>query len=108
MSSADPRLLGALRKIVSARRVGVEWGMSGYEWMNETHLSMFHSVSNRTRGKRLRNSLFQLLFLVSGKTVPHSRYMIWLIFTYKGQQHTTLKEMIIHVFITTGQIQKLN
>ncbi len=29
----------------------------GYERMDEKHLSMFHSVSNRARGKRSRNSV---------------------------------------------------
>ncbi len=70
LGSADPRFLGALCK------GGVEQGMSGYERMNETHLSVFHSVSNRARGKRLRNSVssaaryaFNSFFLVSSKTV---------------------------------------
>ncbi len=30
---------------------------SSYEQMNETHLSVFHSISNRTRVKRSRNSI---------------------------------------------------
>ncbi len=47
--SADPRLLGALRKTVSGGGGGVR--------MDETHLSMFHSISNRARGKRSRNSI---------------------------------------------------
>ncbi len=34
------------------------WGVtSGYERMNETHLSVFHSVSNRACGKHSRNSV---------------------------------------------------
>ncbi len=45
--SADPRLLGALRK----KKGGV------VERMDETHLSVFHSVSNRAHGKRSRNSI---------------------------------------------------
>ncbi len=50
---ANPRLLWALRKTVST------WGFgsSGYERMNETLLSVFHSVSNRAHGKRSRNSV---------------------------------------------------
>ncbi len=47
--SADPRLLGALRKTVSG------WG--GGMRMDEMHLSVFHSVSNRAHGKRSRNSI---------------------------------------------------
>ncbi len=42
-------LWGALRKIVS-------WGGGGMR-MDETHLSVFHSVSNRARGERSRNSI---------------------------------------------------
>ncbi len=49
-ASADPRLLGALRKDVS-------WGVGGVGRMDETHLPVFHSVSNRARGKRSRNSI---------------------------------------------------
>ncbi len=53
MISADPRLLGALRKTVSPAggRVRGRW--------NEMHLSVFHSVSNCAHGKRSRNSLFR-------------------------------------------------
>ncbi len=57
-------------------------------FMNETHLSVFHSVLNRTRGKRWRNSVssaaryaFNSLFSNEQETLPHSRYMIWQIFT---------------------------
>ncbi len=49
VGSADPRPLGTLRKTVS--------GGGGGGGMDETHLSMFHSVSNRARGKRSRNSI---------------------------------------------------
>ncbi len=50
--SADPRLLGALCKTVSpAGGRGGCWGM------DETHLSVLHSVSNRARGRRSRNSI---------------------------------------------------
>ncbi len=49
ITSADPRLLGALRKTVS--------GGEGLMRMDETHLSVFHSVSNRACGKRSRNSI---------------------------------------------------
>ncbi len=48
--SADPRLLGALRKTVSG-------GGGDGVGMDETHLSVFHSVSNRARGKRSRSSI---------------------------------------------------
>ncbi len=72
--SGDPRLLGALRKTMSPAR-----GVGGV--MDETHLSVFHSVSIRARGRRSWNVYlfavrFQLVFFVR-----HSRYMIWLIFT---------------------------
>ncbi len=46
--SADPRHLGALRRTVSL----VSEGGGGNERMDETHLSVFHSVSNHARGKR--------------------------------------------------------
>ncbi len=86
--SADPRLQGALRKtVLPAGGGGVGWGGGG-ERMDETHLSVFHSVLNHAHGKRLRNSLFcgsvhfQLVFFfLKQETVRHSRYMIWLIFT---------------------------
>ncbi len=64
ITSADPRLLGALRKTVFG--VGC-WN----ERLDEMHLSVFHSISNHAHGKRLRNSIsflagyaFNLLFLV--------------------------------------------
>ncbi len=41
-------------------------------------------------------------------TVRHSCYMIWQIFMWRGWQRTTLKAMIIHVFITAGKIKKQN
>ncbi len=44
VTSADPRLLGALRKTVSGGGVWLR--------MDETHLSVFHSVSNRARVSR--------------------------------------------------------
>ncbi len=47
LHSAAPRLLGALRKDVSG----------GGGRMDETHLPVFHSVSNRAHGKRSRNSI---------------------------------------------------
>ncbi len=48
LDSADPRLLGALRKTVS---------LVGLGGMDEMHLSVFHSVSNRVCGRRSRNSI---------------------------------------------------
>ncbi len=54
-NSADPRLLGALCKTVSGGGGG--GGGGGGVRMDETHLSVFHSVSNRARGKRSRNSI---------------------------------------------------
>ncbi len=68
--SADPRLLGALRKTVC-----------GGGRMNEMHFSVFHLVSNRAHGKRSRNSLFRcsvrfFFFFLKQETVRHSRYMI--------------------------------
>ncbi len=63
--SADPRLLGALRK---------KKGGGVVERMDETHLSVFHSVSNRAHGKRSRNSIssasryaFNSFFLVRAR-----------------------------------------
>ncbi len=47
--SADPRHLGALRRTVSLVSEG---GGGRDERMDETHLSIFHSVSNHARGKR--------------------------------------------------------
>ncbi len=48
-------------------------GSSGYERMNEMHLSMFLFVSNRARGKRSRYNgslCFQLVvFFVSSKII---------------------------------------
>ncbi len=35
------------------------WGVGGGVGMDETHLSVFHSVSNHAHGKRSRNSLFR-------------------------------------------------
>ncbi len=40
---------------------------SGYERMNETHLSVFHSISNRARGKRL-GTLSTLFFSLEQET----------------------------------------
>ncbi len=51
----------------------------GYERMNETHLSVFHSVLNRARETV---SLPQLAirstrcFSLEQESLPHSRYMI--------------------------------
>ncbi len=68
--SADPRLLGALSKTVSPAGGAGGWD----ERMDETHLSVFHSVLNCARGKALekqylfRSSVsFQLIFLISSK-----------------------------------------
>ncbi len=56
-SSADPRLLGALRKTLSpAGEVGWNVVIGMKEWMKLMHLSVLHSVSNRAHGKRSRNS----------------------------------------------------
>ncbi len=51
MIRADSRLLGALRKTVSTG--GVARGIRVV--MNETHLSVFYSVSKHARGKSSRN-----------------------------------------------------
>ncbi len=58
------------------------------EWMKLTHLSVFHSVSNRAHGKRSRNSVssaaryaFNSFFCLKQATVRHPRYMSLLIFT---------------------------
>ncbi len=78
---ANPRLLGALRK-------------SGYEQINETHLSEFHSVSYRACGKRSRNmSLLQLamlstLFFVSSKRLYDIRWR----YVPKSCLQSTIKE----------------
>ncbi len=53
--SADPRLLGALRKTVLPAEGG--GGVCVDERMDETHLSAFHSISNHAHGKRLTNSI---------------------------------------------------
>ncbi len=76
---ADPRLLEALRKTENCG--GLD------ERMDEMHLSVFHSVSNRTHRKRSRNSIssvairFELVFVflpraLVKKTVRYSRYII--------------------------------
>ncbi len=44
--SADHRFLGPYAKLCRQR------GGGGGEIIDETHLSVFHSVSNHTRGKR--------------------------------------------------------
>ncbi len=51
MIRADSRLLGALRKTVSTG--GVARGIRVV--MNETHLSVFYSVSKHAHGKSSRN-----------------------------------------------------
>ncbi len=62
--------------------VGCSWD----ERMDETHLSMFHSVSNRAHGKRSRSissvhsDFFVCLFFLMQETAWRSRYMIWLTF----------------------------
>ncbi len=61
-------------------------GVCGWdERMDATHLSVFHSVSNHTRGKcsslpRLR-TLSTHFFFLEQETVRYSSYIIWLIFT---------------------------
>ncbi len=79
---ADSRLLGALCKTVSTGG-GLE-GSSGYERINEMHLSVFHSAPNRARGKRSRNSISSaaryafnsFFFCLEQESLRHSRYMI--------------------------------
>ncbi len=63
--------------------------LSGYD-PNETHLSMFHSISNRAGGKRSRNSIFSVahyafnpFFSFEQETLRYSHYMIWLFFMWK-------------------------
>ncbi len=80
---AEPKLLGALRKTVSAGGLWI-----GYEWMSETYLSVFHSAPNRARGKRSRIIVssvacyaFNPFFCLEQETLQHSCYMIWQIFT---------------------------
>ncbi len=79
-SSADPRLLGPYTKLYHRRGVGVG-GVVGCnvvigmkEWMKLTHLSVFHSISNRAHEKRSRNSIsspaqdaFNTFFFVTSK-----------------------------------------
>ncbi len=65
--------------------------------MDATQLSVFHSISNHAHGKRsslLRPCTLSTLFFEQ-ETVWYSRYMIW--------QRTALKQLIVHVFITSGQ-----
>ncbi len=49
--------------------------------MDETHLSVFHSVSNRSCRKRLRNfssaAWYTHFFCLMQESVRRSRYMIW-------------------------------
>ncbi len=58
----------------------VAGGGGGGGIIDETHLSAFHSISNRAHGKRLRNSIFSVVhdFFVffMQETVRCSRYMI--------------------------------
>ncbi len=80
-SSADPILLGVLCKTVSLAEEGGRGGVI----IDETHLSAFHSISNRAHGKRLRNSISSVVhdfffFFFMQETVRRSRYMIWLTF----------------------------
>ncbi len=54
------------------------------EWMKLTHLSVFHSISNRAHEKRSRNSISSaaqdafntFFFCHEQETVRHPRYMI--------------------------------
>ncbi len=69
-------------------RVWLRW-KSGCSAFN-----VLHSVSNRARGKR------------SSLDVRYSRYIVWPIFRSRGWQRTALKDMIVHVFITSGQTPK--
>ncbi len=52
----------------------------GYERMNEIHLSVFHSVSNRTDEKHLSLPWLAMhstcFFSLEQETLRHSRYMI--------------------------------
>ncbi len=51
--------------------------------MDETHLSVFHSISNRACGGRSRNSISSgyafnyFFFFLKQETVGHSRYKIF-------------------------------
>ncbi len=85
--------------------------------MDETHLSVFHSVLNRAHGKRSRNSLFRgsvhfqlVYFIFSNKRLYdiHVTWFYWFLHREGDRQRTALKEMTIHVFTTAGQIQKRN
>ncbi len=72
--------------------------------MNETHLSEFHFVSNRARGKcsrkrvssAARYAFSSFFFCLTQESLRHSRYS------------TALQYISIHVFIAAGQILKLN
>ncbi len=73
-SSADPRLLGALRQTLLLGGRDVVIGMK--KWM-----SVFHSVSNRAREKCSINSISSAtlsthFFCLEQETVGHPRYMI--------------------------------
>ncbi len=61
----------------------VDWEGGGMGVMNETHLFVFHSVSNRARGKRSRNSVssaaryaFNSIVLVSSKRL-YNIHIAW-------------------------------
>ncbi len=69
LESADPRLLGAL-----CRTGGGGEGGGWDERMDAMHLSVFHSVSNRDRGKRSslpRLQAFNSFFFFSNKETVH-------------------------------------
>ncbi len=56
---------------------GGDVGMCGSdERMDATHLSMYHSVSNRARGKRSFLPRLNYLFFLYEETVRYSRYIV--------------------------------
>ncbi len=81
ISSANPRILGALRRTGGGDVCG--WD----ERMDATHLSVSHSISNRDRGKRsshlwLRKFLTRFFFSQARDCTTFT-LMIWL--TYLGE-----------------------
>ncbi len=78
--------------------------------MNETHLSVFHSVSNQKRSRnvsfpRLATLSTHFFFCLEQETLRHSHYMIDCFLCRNGDS-ASLQSIIIHVFIAAGQNPK--
>ncbi len=85
--------------------------MTAVSVMDETHLSVFHSVSNRARGRRTRNSVssryVQLVFCFFSQTRDCTTFTLHYLTDFYVDSVTAhrIKETIIHVF-TTAQNSK--